>query len=109
LYREVYTASSKVSKRDKLGIYAHIESLTLEAFNLCVEAVYKPKQEKRSVLETLRIRIETLKQLVRVTHEMNLMEEKKYILISGLLQEISKMTNGWIRYLDTQNPPVRRM
>jgi adenine-specific DNA methylase len=108
VYKEVYLASNKVSKRDKLGIYAKIENATLDAFSLCIEAAYKTKPEKRLMLEKVRIQIETIKQLVRLANEMKIMEEKKYLFLAELLQEVSKMTNGWIRYLDTQNPPIQK-
>jgi hypothetical protein len=111
LYKEVYVSTSKVSKRDKLGLYAEIERAILQAFSLIIAAVYKNRLEKRPILEQARIRIEIVKQLVRTAHEIRSLDEKSYIRFAATLQEISKMTNGWIKYLDastkTQNPPVK--
>jgi hypothetical protein len=41
--------------------------------------------------------IEKLKHLVRMEHEMQIIDEKKYIRIAGELVEISKMTTGWLK------------
>jgi hypothetical protein len=43
--------------------------------------------------------IETLKQLVRLTSDLEIIDMKKYLTLESELQEISKMTNGWIKYL----------
>lgn len=40
-----------------------------------------------------------LKQLVRLEMEIKTIEDKIYILWQNNLQEISKMTTGWIKYL----------
>ncbi|MDP1625266.1 MAG: four helix bundle protein [bacterium] len=100
-------SSGKIPKRDKLGIYREIEETTLETFKLVIDAVYKPRHLKRPILEQARIRIELVKQLVRTAHEIKSLEERNYLRFAEILQEISKMANGWIKYLDTQNPPVQ--
>lgn len=112
LYKEVYISTGKVSKRDKLGIYAEIERKVLNTFSLIISAVYKNKTEKYPVLEQARIQIELTKQLIRTAYEIKSLEERNYLRFAGMLQEISKMTNGWIKYLEThnttQNPPLQR-
>lgn len=109
LYKEVYGSTGKISKRDKLGIFAKIENSVLDSFSLCIETVYKTRAEKKPSLEKMRTEIEITKQLIRASYEMKIIDEKKYIHFAEMLQEISKMTNGWIKYLETQNPPMRRM
>lgn len=51
----------------------------------------------------LRVRLESLKHLIRIEHELGIITEKTYIEIQTCLQEGSKMTNGWIKYI-TKNP-----
>ncbi|HUD03939.1 MAG TPA: four helix bundle protein [Candidatus Paceibacterota bacterium] len=105
LYKEVYIGSGKVSKRDKLGIYAKIENTLIECLSLLIEAAYKTRSEKKIVLESARIKIEISKQLIRTAHEIGAVSEDQYLRWQLSLQEISKMTNGWIKYLETKNPP----
>ncbi|MEK9151015.1 MAG: four helix bundle protein [Patescibacteria group bacterium] len=63
------------------------------------------KYQKREILEHVRVSLETLKHLVRIEYEHNIIPEKSYIEIAALLIETSKMTNGWIKYL-TQSPAL---
>ena len=51
------------------------------------------------MLSSTRIKIEVLKRLIRIAHELSIIDRKKYIILESDLQEISKMTNGWIKYL----------
>ncbi len=40
-----------------------------------------------------------LKQLIRLEDELDIINDNVYILWQENLQEISKMTSGWIKYL----------
>ena len=107
LYEKVYLAGKQLSKADKLGIHREIESKIIHAFSLGITAIYENPKNKITVLEKLRIELEVLKQLIRAEHEMHIITEKSYLQISKILQESSKQTNGWIKYLKTQNPAIQ--
>ena len=99
LYATIYLVSNKLQKRDKLGIHLQIERLALDIMSGIVKAYFSPKNKKLSPLETTRVSLEILKHLVRTEYELKIIEEKAYIRIESLIVEISKMTNGWIKYL----------
>ncbi|MEK7607389.1 MAG: four helix bundle protein, partial [Patescibacteria group bacterium] len=107
LYKEVYLGSRKVSKRDKLGIFAKIEVVLLETFTILIEAEYAKPSVKLPILEKARTKIEIIKQLVRVTYEIGTLTENQYLRWQESLQEISRMTSRWIDYIATQNPPIK--
>ncbi len=86
-------------KRDKLGIYLKIENTTLDAAQLIITASLESRHTKTSYLNAARIKIELLKRLFRITNELSVIPSSKYIEMESDLQEISKMTNGWIKYL----------
>lgn len=86
-------------KRDRYGIFLKIEHCSLELLELAITAAFAAKEDKRKPLESLRIKAEIVKQLVRVSHELNIVNEKIYIALETDLREISKMTNGWFKYL----------
>lgn len=69
----------------------------MQLFDEIIHASLVSKDEKVVPLKKSRIMIEKLKHLVRMEHEMNIIDEKKYIRISGGLVEISKMTTGWLK------------
>jgi len=98
-YKKIYLLSSKISKRDKFGIYAKIDSACLELVNLLITAAFEVRIGKLPVLNLARIKVEVLKRLIRIMNELNIIPRSKYLEMESDLQEISKMTNGWIKYL----------
>ncbi|KKT24615.1 MAG: hypothetical protein UW11_C0043G0003 [Parcubacteria group bacterium GW2011_GWA2_43_9b] len=100
LYKNIYLLAAKIPKKDRFGIFLKIENLCLEILNLAIAATIEAKADKLPLLKRARIKIEILKRLFRVAGELKIIENKKYINIELDLQEISKMTNGWIKYLN---------
>ena len=62
-------------------------------------AAFEIKTNKFPILNSARIKIEILKRLFRIACELKIIEDKKYLRFEFDLQEISRMTNGWIKYL----------
>lgn len=98
-YKKVYLLSPKIPKKDRFGIYLKIENLCLETLILIITAALEMKFNKFPILNSARIKIEVLKRLFRVAAELKIVNGKQYIEFELALQEISKMTNGWIKYL----------
>jgi hypothetical protein len=88
----------KMPKRDKYGIQLKIESVSLDMLSISIDAALKAKDEKKPLLHELRNKVEVLKHLVRVAHELNILDQKVYIQLESALQEISKMAYGWSQY-----------
>jgi hypothetical protein len=61
------------------------------------------KPNKIAPLNSARIKIETLKRLIRIASELNIINSKRYLELELDLQEISKMANGWLKY-SKENP-----
>ena len=98
-YKKIYLLSPKIPKKDRFGIYLKIENFCLDIVSLVITAALESKNDKFNTLNSARIKIETLKRLIRITQELKIIENKKYIILESNLQEISKMLNGWIKYL----------
>jgi len=91
--------SPKLPKKDRFGIYSKIENLCLEIIILAITAAFETKNNKFPILNSARIKIEVLKRLLRIASELKIVQDKIYLALEIDLQEISKMTNGWIKYL----------
>ena len=98
-YKKIYLLSSKIPKKDRFGIYLKIENICIDVVNLTIEASLEIKNNKLPKLNCARTEIEILKRLVRIIYELNLITNNQYIELESNLQEISKMTSGWIKYL----------
>jgi hypothetical protein len=99
LYKQIYWLSPKIPKKDKFGIWLKIEDICLELISLIVAASLESRMNKLPILCSARIKIETSKRLIRICKELNIIDDKNYIDVEFNLCEISKMTNGWIKYL----------
>ena len=104
LFKIIYLNSKKLNKGDKLGIRARTEQICSDCLRLSIEAALMCKNEKLPVVKKLKNETETLKQFVRLEMELNTIDEKTYIVWQTNLQEISKMANGWLIYLQERNP-----
>ncbi len=66
---------------------------------LTIEARFLVAKNKIRVLEITRIKNEVLKHTIRTEYEFKIINEKEYLRLAGQIVEISRMINGWIRYL----------
>jgi len=66
---------------------------------LAIKAALMKQLEKLPLVKELKIEIETLKQFIRLESELSILKEKNYCVFQEKLQEISKMTSGWIEHL----------
>ena len=91
-------------KRDKLGIHKIIEEKCIIILSNVIYSALSSKQNKIELLGKLRRDIETLKHLIRMEYELNIIKEKTYLYIAHILQDISMMATGWHKSVQTQNP-----
>ena len=86
-------------KRDRFGIHRTIEQVSFELMRLVITAAFEQKDRKMEFLESARVSAEVLKRFIRMIHELNIIPLNAYFELESDLQEISKMTNGWFKYL----------
>ena len=99
LYKDLYKLADKVPKRDKFGIYLKIENICLDTLQVAINAALKSKEEKKPLLLDLHLKVENLKHLIRICHDLKILETTPYIYLEEKLQEISKMALGWLKYV----------
>ena len=105
VYKNIYVFGRKLSKGDKLGIHSKAQEYALRLIELGIESALRPKNEKLEYIKALRLKTETLKHIIRSEYELKIISEKQYLIITEDLQNISMMTNGWIKSIETQTPP----
>ena len=104
LYKEIYQIGNGIPKRDKLGLHGMIEKACIEMLSLSIKASLESKTIKRETIRGVRIVAETLKHLIRAEHELKIIRQRQYILLEEKLQEISKESLGWERYVSKSSP-----
>lgn len=98
-YKNIYLIGKQISKRDRIGLWQKIEHNCLEILSLTIEAAYLTKIEKPEKLKMARIKIETIKQLVRLTENLQIIKDTTYIKLEREMIEISKMNTNWLNWI----------
>ena len=95
-YQELYLIIEKMPKRDKYSLGQKLETTTLDLLEILITAS-NTKEEKLIWLNKASTKIDLLKILVRLSFEIKSIDQKKYLKLEKILQEIGKMIGGWIR------------
>lgn len=94
-----YIHSRKFPKFDRYTIAKKIFSLLLEALVCVMRAEYLSGSRKRTALETVSPLIDSVKILIRLCRNIEIIDERAYLAMETELHEIGKMLGGWIRSL----------
>ncbi|MFA5751416.1 MAG: four helix bundle protein [Candidatus Paceibacterota bacterium] len=88
----------KFPKHEKYTLGEKVENSILEAMEFCVLANQVSKYEKEKILQKVNSKVELLKILFRISLNCEIIQSREYLEIENKLQEIGKMTQGWIKY-----------
>jgi hypothetical protein len=91
------TASLPKSARFTFG--QRLDNLTLDALLLVVQAVYAPRGDKPPLLTRLNLILEQLRVLWRLVHERRWISQQQLLFASRQLDDIGRMTGGWLKQL----------
>jgi len=70
----------------------------LSILELCFKSTICNKYEKEQTLLHAQSKNELLKILIRIIHQKGYIDQRKYLEIQAILNEIGKMLSGWIKY-----------
>lgn len=101
IYEFTHKLIFKLPKFERYTLGEKTENIILETIEMIIIANGTSKYEKEKYLLKSNAKIEMLKLLYRIMLNCHIIEFKKYLEIEGYLQEIGKMTQGWIKYTRT--------
>lgn len=84
-----------------------LDNLTLDAFLLVTRAVFAPRPEKPPLLRELNLVLEQLRALWRLVQDRRWISQQQLLFANGRLDEIGRMTGGWLKQVEG-TPPARR-
>lgn len=91
-------------KKSRYSLGGKIDALFIEIIELLFIASYLGKQEKLPFLQKAARKLDVLKFFFQVSWEIKSLDNKKYISIAELLNEIGRMLGGWIRGILSKTP-----
>lgn len=98
LYESVHKMVFSFPKYERYSLGEKVQGAILSAIELAVIANGANRYEKEKILLRTNAKIELLKVLVRIALNCEMIEIKTYLETEKRIQEIGKMTQGWIRY-----------
>ncbi len=98
LYESTHLIIFKFPKHEKYSLGEKIENAILDGIELSILAGTLGKFDKERILHKLNCKIELLKILFRIVLNCKIIDSRKYLEQESLLQEIGRMTQGWIKY-----------
>lgn len=97
LYKIFYEYLSSFPRKDRYTLGQKCEAVLLEILEAVIVAGSLSKQEKLPILKKASIKIDTLRVLFSLSKDLNIIENKKYMVLESYLSEIGKMFGGWIK------------
>ncbi|MDP3935082.1 MAG: diversity-generating retroelement protein Avd [Candidatus Giovannonibacteria bacterium] len=97
LYKTFYIYRNTISKQDRYTLGQRCENAILDVLENIILASQTPKSEKLPILERMSLKLNFLRVFIRLCKEMKVMDNKKYIILQEMVDEIGRMLGGWIR------------
>src|SRR4030042_709598 len=97
LYKLFYSYRNTLSKQDRYTLWQRCENLILDVLESILWASYLSKTEKLPVLEKTSLKLNFLRVFLRLCKEVKAIDNKKYILLQEIVDEIGRMLGGWIK------------
>ena len=98
VYEVAHKLIFKFPKHERYALGEKIENTILGSMELLISANHISKYEKEKMLLRSNSKNELLKILFRVALNCGIIENKPYLEMESRLQEIGRMTQGWIKY-----------
>ncbi|MGC9602917.1 MAG: four helix bundle protein [Minisyncoccia bacterium] len=97
LYKTFYGYRTIIAKQDRYAIWQRSEDTTLEILEGILAASQAYKTDKLPALEKVSLKLNILRVFLRLMKEVKTLDNKKYIALQSLVDEIGRMLGGWIK------------
>lgn len=79
-----------------------ITDLTWQVLDFVIEANILPNNEKAEVIRKSSVAFDKLKIRLRLSHELKLINDRRYAYIIQENEEIGKMLSGWLHWAEKE-------
>lgn len=97
LYKTFYSYRTAVSKQDRYTIWQRCENVILEILEGILLASQQYKEEKLPTLEEVSLKLNFLRVFLRLMKEVKTIDNRKYLTLQEMIDEIGRMLGGWIK------------
>lgn len=86
---------SRFPKNYKFLLGDRMQSAILDVLEDLIDASYS--REKGDILQRVNLRLEKLRYMFRLSNDLALLDQRRYLYAVESLNEIGRMTGGWIK------------
>jgi hypothetical protein len=97
LYKEFYICLKSFPKQDKYSLGEKCNLILIEILGHLLETGRLDGLEKLSCLEKISVKLNLFRVYIRLAKDIRALENKKYVSIQEMVDEIGRMLGGWIR------------
>jgi hypothetical protein len=101
LYKTFHEHHRLIPKQDRFTTYERAEGVLLDVMSGIFKASGQSKKEKVPTLEKVSVDLNLLRVLIRLMKDVKALDNKRYTVLQGEIDEIGRMLGGWIRSLKT--------
>lgn len=95
LYKTFYGYLELFPKKDKYALGGKCDEYILAIMELLIAASIGVRTDKARLIQQASLKLDILKVFIRLVKDLNLLEDKKYIILQQQIQEIGRMIGGW--------------
>lgn len=100
LYKILNETRRVVPRQDRFTIWQKCENDTLEIIKQILSLASLSNKEKEVELKKTSCQLNILRILFRICKETKTIDNKKYIIIEQIVDEIGRMLGGWIKSVE---------
>lgn len=104
-YILLYCCTNIFPKKDRFTLGQKCENITLEILEIMILANSKSDSQKTPFLKDVDIKLKVLQTIVRICHDVQAIDQKKYLILQESIQEIGRMLGGWLKSLQDPKKP----
>lgn len=97
LYKTFYSYRDGIAKQDRHTIWQRCENTILDILEGILFASQTYKTEKLPILQKVSLKLNFLRVFLRLMKEVKTIDNKKYMTLEGIVDEIGRMLGGWIK------------
>ena len=98
-YKQFYCYRKRFPKQDRHLLGAKCEQYIINILELLWSCEYLNKTQKSNKLKLVDKKIDLLKPWIRLLAELEIIDQRKYLILEKQLQTIGKELGGWLKSL----------
>lgn len=97
LYKLIHLYRISIPKADRYTIWQRGEDTCLELLELVIGASLENKERKAAFLKKASTKLNLLRVFIRLAKDTKAIDQKKYLALQTLMDEIGRMLGGWLK------------